>query len=80
MFLLHNARLNKKGRDILSLITLKLDNLAQLWILDNGTIAAKLLLKVLEYLVIAEFLLQPLDSGQAFPTITLLYTDMNIFL
>lgn len=39
-----------------------MNDLAELWVLDNSTIAAKLLLKVLENFVVAEFLAQPLHS------------------
>ena len=53
-------------------------HLAKLWVLDNSTIAAKLLLKVLEYLIVAEFLLQSLDGGQTLPTVTLLYANVHI--
>ena len=55
-------------------------HLAELGVLNNSAIAAKLFLKVFDYLAVAEFLLQPLDRGKAFPTIALLYTYVDIFL
>lgn len=47
--------------------------------LDNSAIAAKFLLKILEYFIVAELFLQTLDSCKAFSTIALLHADMHIF-
>ena len=53
-------------------------DLAQLRILNNGTIAAEFLFEVLQDLGIAELFLQPLHSCQALPSVPLLYAHMHI--
>ena len=54
--------------------------LAQLWVLDDRTIAAKLLLEILQDFVVAELFLQSLNCSQALPSVSLLYADMHILL
>lgn len=54
--------------------------LAQLRVLDDRAIAAKFLLEILQDFVVAELFLQSLNSGQALPSVSLLYTDMHILL
>lgn len=80
VFLFHNAGLDKEIGDVLPLITLKLNDLSKLWVLDNSTIAAKLFLKIFEDLTVAEFLLQTLYCGQTLAAITLLDAYMNVVL
>lgn len=53
-------------------------HLAEFWVLNNSTIAAKLLLEVFQNLVVAEFFLQSLNGSQTFPSISLLNTDVHI--
>jgi len=78
--LLHDASLNKEIGNILPLVTLKLNDLSKLRVLDNSTIAAELLLEVLQYLVVAELLLEALHSGQALASVPLLYADVDVLL
>ena len=78
LILLDNPCLDDESRDVLALITLKLNDLAKLLIIHNSTITAKRLLKVLKNLVVTEFFLEPLHSCQAFPSIPLLNANMHI--
>nr|AFK42504.1 unknown [Lotus japonicus] len=78
MFFPDKASLNQKLRHLLALITLELNYLPQLLILHNIPVAAKLLPKILEDLLVAELLLQPLHCGQAFLSIPLLNAYMHI--
>lgn len=80
LILPHKASLNKEMGDVLALVTLELDYLAKLLVLHNMPVAAELLLEVLEYLLVAELLLQPLNCGQALLSIPLLDADMDILL
>lgn len=70
--------LDQKGRNILALVTLELDDLSKLRILHDHAVAAKLLLQVLENLVVVKLLFQSLNSCQTFSSIPLLHTDMHI--
>lgn len=54
---------------IFTLIPLKLDHLAHLRVVDDGSIAGELLLDHLEDLLLVELLGQALDSGQRLATI-----------
>lgn len=77
---LDQTGLNQELRGVLALIALELNYLAQLLILDHIAVAAELLLKILQDLLVAELLLQPLHRRQALLPVPLLNADMNIFL
>jgi hypothetical protein len=55
---------------ILALVSLELDHLSHLSVVDDGAIAGKLLLDDLENLLLVEFLGQTLNSGQSLTSIT----------
>jgi hypothetical protein len=48
---------------VFALVTLQLDHLSHLRVGDDGAIAGKLLLDDFEYLLLVEFLGEPLDRG-----------------
>lgn len=56
---------------ILALITLELDHLAHLRVVDDGAIASELFLDDLENLLLVELLWKALDSRQCLATIAL---------
>jgi len=66
--------------DILALITLKLNHVAHLAIVDDRSIAGELLLDDLEDLLRIELLRKTLNGGQGLATIALLDTDVNVVL
>lgn len=66
--------------DIFALITLKLDHLAHLSVIDDCAIASEFLLDDLEDLLLIEFLGQTLDSSQGLATIALLNPNMDVVL
>ncbi len=78
LLLLHKSSLDKKIGHILPLITLQLNNLAKLFVLNNIPVAAELLLEILEDLLVTELLFKPLDGSQALLSIPLLYTYVHI--
>ena len=57
--------------DILSLITLELDDFTHLGVAHDGAIASKLLLDHLEDLLLVELLRETLDSRQGLTTVAL---------
>jgi hypothetical protein len=66
--------------NILSLVTLELNDFSHLTVRHDGTIAGKLLFDHLEDLLLIEFLGETLDCGQSLTTIALLDTDMDVIL
>lgn len=66
--------------DIFALITLKLDHLTHLRIINDGAITSEFLLDNLEYLFLVELFGQPLNSSQGLATIALLDPDMDVIL
>ena len=76
----NKASLNEEVRNVLALITLKLDNLSKLLVMHNIAIAAELFLQVFQDLLIAELFPQPLHCRQTLLPIPLLYADMHILL
>jgi hypothetical protein len=66
--------------DILALITLELDHLAHVGIVDDGAIASEFLLNDLQNLLLVKLLGQTLDRGQGLATIALLNPNMDIVL
>jgi len=59
--LLHHSCLYQKLGNILALITLQLNHLTQLRVLDNSPIATKLLFEILEDFIVIELLLEALN-------------------
>ena len=80
LIFLDKTSLNKKLRDVLALITLKLNYLPQFFVLHNVTITAELLLHVFENLLVAELFFQTLNCCQALLSVPLLDANMNILL
>ena len=78
LILLDQTSMNKKLRDVLTLIALKLNYLPQFFVLHNVTITAEFLLHVFENLLVAKLFLQTLDCSQALLPIPLLDANMNI--
>jgi len=66
--------------NILTLITLKLDHLAHLRVVDDGAIASEFLLDHLEDLLLVKLLGKALNSCQSLATITLLDAYMDVVL
>jgi len=65
---------------VLALISLELDHLSHLSVVDNGAIASKLLLDDLENFLLVKFLGETLDRSQSLTTIALLNTDVYVVL
>jgi len=66
--------------NILTLVSLKLDHLAHLTVVDDRAIASEFLLDNLEDLLLIEFLGQALYGGQGLPTIALLNPYVDVVL
>jgi len=66
--------------DILALISLELNHLAHLSVVDNGAIASEFLLDDLEDLLLVELFRKALDCGQRLTTIALLDPNMDVIL
>jgi len=66
--------------NILTLITLKLDHLAHLRVVDDGAIAGEFLLDHLEDLLLVELFGQTLHRSQGLTTIALLNTNVYVVL
>ena len=62
---------NQELLNVLALISLQLNHLSHLTVVDDRAIASELLLDHLEDLLLVEFLGQALDCGQSLATITL---------
>lgn len=80
LILVGNAGGEEEVGDILALIALELDHLADLLVLHNVAIAAELFLEIFKDFVVAELLPQPLNRRQALLPIPLLYANVNILL
>lgn len=66
--------------NVIALITLQLDHVPHLTVIDNGAIASELLLDDLENLLLIKLLRKTLDGGQCLTTIALLDSYMNVIL
>ena len=64
--LLGDAFLNQEHRNLLTLIALKLDDLAKFLVIDKGAIASKLLFERLEKLFLVVFCEALVDSAHTF--------------
>lgn len=71
--------LNEHLTDLSSLVALKLDDLAELFVFNDCAIASELLLEVLEQLLRVVLVGYTLDGSQGLATITLLDTDVDVF-
>jgi hypothetical protein len=71
--------INEKVLHGITLIALELNDIAGLFIADNGAIAGKLLLDHLEDLAQVIFDGDAFDRGQRFATIALLDTDVDVY-
>jgi len=76
--LLGDAFLNQEHRNLLTLIALKLDDLAKFLVIDKGAIASKLLFERLEKLLRVVFFGKALKSRQSLATIALLDTNVDV--
>lgn len=75
--LLGNSTLGQELEDIVSLIALKLDDLAIFGVIDDRAVAAKLLLAGLDNLFLVELGIDALDGRQGLATIALLNAYVN---
>ena len=78
--LLHDLVVHQKGRRAHALVALQLDDRAQLGVVDDGAVAAELLLEGLDDLLVVERLVEPLDGGQGLAAVALLDADVDIVL
>jgi hypothetical protein len=75
---LDNLFIDKKLRNFLALVTLELNDIAELGILDNGAVAAKILLEHFENFVEIHLLGNATGSGEGLATVALLNANVNI--
>lgn len=71
---------DEKFLNVFALVTLELDHLAHLRVVDDGAIASEFLLDDLQDLLLIEFFWQSLDRGQSLTPITLLDAYMDVIL
>jgi len=74
------SRLRQPLTNVFSLISLKLQDLSVLWMLDHCSVASELLLASTDDFFQVIFGRQPLDRGESFPSVSLLdsYVDKAI--
>lgn len=72
--------IGQEGANIVALVTLQLDDVADLFVVHDGAIASEFLLDHFEDLFEVEFGGDTGNGGQGFTTITLLDADMNLVL
>ncbi len=77
LVLLHEARLGEELADVLTLVALKLQNLAVLGVLDDGAVAGELLLASAYDLLQVILGGEALDGGQRLPAGALLDADVD---
>jgi len=80
IFLINTQLFLDKIGDFGTLITLQLDDFAEVLILYDCTIGSKVLLEGFQNTFRVIFFWKPLDSGQCLTTVTLLDSNMNIVL
>lgn len=71
---------NEELLNVLSLVSLKLNDLTHLGVVHDSAIAGELLLDDLEDLLLVKLLGETLDGGQGLASIALLNTDMDVIL
>ena len=72
--------IHEKFLNVLSLVSLELNDLTHFGIVHDSTIAGKLLFDNLEDLLLVKFLRETLDGGQGLTSISLLDSYMNVIL
>lgn len=80
LVVLSQSNLYQELADVLALVTLELDHFSIFWMLDDGTIAGKFLLKRLHQFLFIVIISDPLDSGKGLPAVPLLDSYMYIIL
>jgi len=70
---------DKECGNLGALVSLKLDNLTHLVVVDKSAVAGEFLLECFQEFLGVILFWQALESGQSLTPITLLDTDMNIF-
>lgn len=78
--LLHDLVVREERRRAHALVALQLDDGPQLGVVDDGAVAAELLLEGFDYLFVVERLVEPLDGGQGLAAVALLDADVDIVL
>lgn len=78
VLLLQAEGLDHKLHDLQTLVTLQLDDLSELVVLDDVSVACKLLFDDLEDLLRVILRWKTLNRGQSLSTISLLDTDVNV--
>lgn len=68
---------SQEGADVVALVALKLDDIADLFVVHDGAIASELLLDDLEDLLQVEFARDAGHGSQCLTTITLLDADLE---
>ena len=71
-----NLLIDKEVTNVVSLISLKLNNLSVLFIIHNSTVTSETLLPGLQDQLQIQVSSQSLNGGDTFTTISLLNTDM----
>jgi len=75
-----NSFFNQEIRDLLSLITLKLNYLSKLWVIYKCPVATEFLLKSFQDFFIVKLRRESLNRCERLPPVTLLNSDMNVIL
>jgi len=78
LFFPSEADLFEKLADVLSLVSLQLDDLSVLWVLYHRTVTRKLLLGVLDNFLEVKLGGDSLDGGESLAAVTLLNTDVYV--
>ena len=78
--LLHDLVVHQERRGAHALVALKLDDRSQLGVVDDGAVAAELLLEGLDDLLVVERLVEALDGRQGLAAVALLDADVDIVL
>jgi len=72
--------LHDESGNLLTLVTLELDNLAEFLVVNNGTVACEFLLESLQELLLVILFGESLKSSKRLTTVPLLDTDVNVVL
>lgn len=80
LLLLDNANLQEKLANVFPLVTLKLNDLAVLGMLNHSTITGKFLFEGLHKLLLVIVVRDALDRGERLPAVSLLDPYMDVIL
>lgn len=80
VLILHDPFRNEESVHLLALVTLKLNHLAEVSVVDDSAITAELLLELLQHFLVVEALIDTLNGCQTFAAVTLLHANMNVVL